>query len=83
MRKSIDLRSGMVKDILPVTPSDTTDIDGFVVGIYVTNGGLVSFESFYGGTREITVPDNFTLVCRISRVNQTNTTASDIHAYII
>lgn len=82
MSKYVDLTNGMVADIIAVTPSDTVDIDGFVVGLYVTDGGDVSFET-QGGTRTITVPDNFTLTCVVKRVNDTGTTATGIHAYII
>jgi hypothetical protein len=82
MSKFVDLTNGMVADVIAVTPSNSEDIDGFVVGIYVTVGGDISFET-QGGTRTITVPDNFTLTCIVKRVNATNTTATGIHAYVI
>ena len=82
MSKYVDLTSGMVADIIAVTPSNTVDIEGFVVGLYVTGAGNISFET-QGGTRTITVPDNFTLTCIVKRVNSTGTTATGIHAYLI
>ena len=82
MSKYVNLNNGMVKDIAPVTPSDSDDIGGFVVGLYITEGGTIAFETPYGGTRTITVPDNFTLVCRVNRVNATGTDAGGIHAYL-
>ena len=82
MSKFVDLTSGMVADIIAVTPSDTVDIDGFVVGLYVTDGGDISFET-QGGTRTITVPDNFIITCIVKRVNSTGTTADGIHAFLI
>ena len=82
MSKFVDLTSGMAADVIPVTPSDSIDIDAFVVGLYVTTGGDISIET-QGGTRTITVPDNFTLTCIVKRVNVTNTTATGIHAYVI
>lgn len=82
MSKYVDLSGGMASDIVSVTPSDTVDIDGFAVGLYITTGGNVSFETA-NGTRTITVPDNFVLTCVITRVNSTGTTATGIHAYLI
>jgi hypothetical protein len=82
MSKYVDLTNGMVADLIPVTPSDTVDIEGFVVGLYVTTGGDVAFET-QGGTRTLTVPDNYTITCLIKRVNATGTTATGLHAFII
>ena len=83
MTKYVKLNNGMVKDVIPVTPSDSEDIDGFVVGLYVTTGGAVVFESPYGGARTLVVPDGFSLTCLVKRVYATGTTATGIHAYII
>jgi len=82
MSKYVDLSGGMASDIVPITPSDTVDIDGFAVGLYITTGGDVSFETA-NGTRTLTVPDFHTFPCVITRVNATGTTATGIHAYLI
>ena len=82
MSKYVDLSVGMVADIAPVTPSDTVDIQGFAVGLYITGGGTISFET-PSGSRQITVPGFYTLTCLVKRVNATGTTATGIHAYLI
>lgn len=82
MSKYVDLSGGMASDIVSVTPSDTVDIDGFAVGLYITGGGNISFETA-NGTRTLTVPDFHTFPCVITRVNATGATATGIHAYLI
>ena len=83
MTKYVDLTSGMVRDVTPVTPHNSTNIDGFAVGLYITGAGDISFVNHDGETRIMTVPDNFTLTCLVRRVNATGTTATGIYAYLI
>jgi len=77
---------GMVYDMYPVTPSDGSDNVGtgnIAVGLYIETGGDVTFLTKDGTSRTVTVPDTFYLVCSVSRVKSTGTTATGIHALIV
>jgi hypothetical protein len=76
--------NGLVHDLLPVTPSNSTDLpDGLVaIGLYITVGGTVTFHNVRGIARTITVPDNFYLVCGTRRVLSSGTTATGINALV-
>lgn len=52
------------------------------VGIYLTTGGVVSFDS-YGSTVEPTFGDETLVPAKITKFNATNTTASGIYALLI
>jgi len=78
--------TGLVYDLYPVSPNDSTDNVGtgnVAIGLYVTNAGDVSFLNKDGETRTISVPDNFYLVCSVSRVRSTGTTATEIFALVV
>ena len=77
---------GLVYDIVPVTPNDSTDnvgTDNVAIGLYITSGGDVTFLNKDGNERLITVPDNFYLVCSVSRVKATGTNATEIFALVV
>lgn len=72
--------NGSVTDMVPVTPSNSTDLANVAIGLYVTVAGNVTFHNMDGTSRTITVPDNFYLICSVSRVLATGTTSTGIHA---
>ena len=74
--------NGSVADMLPVTPSDVTDLSQVAIGLYITVAGNVTFHNVDGTSRTITVPDNFYLICSVGRVLATGTTATGIHAML-
>jgi hypothetical protein len=74
--------NGSVTDMLPVTPSDGSDLASVGIGLYVTGAGDVTFHTVDGVSRTITVPDNFYLICSVKRVLSTGTDATGIHALI-
>ncbi|SOH95452.1 hypothetical protein SAMN06273572_11131 [Monaibacterium marinum] len=75
--------SGPGTDYLPVTPSDTNDLSDIAVSLYVENGGDVTFHSIRGTQRTVAVGDNSWLLCGVSRVFETGTTATGLHAVVI
>ncbi len=77
---------GMVYDLYPVTPNDSTDnvgTDNVATGLYIETGGDVAFITKDGDTRTVAVPDFFYLNCSVARVKSTGTTATGIHALIV
>ena len=79
--------TGAVRDIIAVTPNDSAgtapfDNDTVAIGLYITTGGTVKITTAAGTDRTITVPDNFYLVCSVSRVFSTGTSATGIHALV-
>ena len=72
--------NGSVTDMVPVTPSDSVDLTSVAIGLYITVAGNVTFHNVDGTSRTITVPDNFYLICSVSRVLATGTTSTGIHA---
>jgi len=81
-RRSASL-SGPGIDYVPVTPNDNTDLADVAASVYVETGGAISFVSVKGQSRTVTVPDFGWLVCGVSRVLSTGTTASGIHAVVV
>lgn len=78
--------NGSVYDMVPVTPNNNADNVGannIAIGLYITVAGAVTFLNKDGTQRTVTVPDNFYLVCSISRVKSTGTTATGIHALVL
>lgn len=69
-------------DMVPVTPSDSVDLDIMAKALYVTMGGAVAIVTRAGNVRTVTVPNNFILPVRASRINSTGTTASGIWAFV-
>ena len=72
--------NGSVTDMVPVTPSDSVDLTSVAIGLYITVAGNVTFHNMDGTSRTIAVPDNFYLICSVSRVLATGTTSTGIHA---
>jgi len=72
--------NGSVTDMVPVTPSDSVDLANVAIGLYITVAGNVTFHNMDGVSRTIAVPDNFYLICSVSRVLATGTTSTGIHA---
>lgn len=79
-------QSGLVYDMVPVTPNDSTDNVGagnIAIGLYVETGGVIAFQNKDGNERSVNVPDYHTLTCSIKRVKATGTTATGIHALVV
>ena len=77
--------TGLVRNWVSVTPSDSTDNVGtgnVAIGLYVTVAGNVSFIDADANTVTVTVPANFILTCSVARVKSTGTTATGIFALI-
>lgn len=78
--------TGLVADLYPVTPSDSTDNvgDGNVaIALYIETAGNVVFLNKDGVERTVAVPANFYLMSSVTRVKSTGTTASGIHALVV
>ncbi|MEM6943944.1 MAG: hypothetical protein AAF416_02925 [Pseudomonadota bacterium] len=70
-------------DYVPIAPSDADDLEDVAVAIYVETGGAVNFVSVKGSNRSVVLPNYGFLLCGVSRVNATGTTATGIHAIVI
>lgn len=75
--------SGPALDLMPVMPSDTTDLSLVAIALYVETGGTVSLRTVAGGTRAVEVTDKSYLPVGVTRVMATGTTASGIHALVL
>lgn len=78
--------SGLVEDMIEVTPNDSTDNVGsgnVAIGLYFESGGTVVFLNKDGNERTVVVPDFHTLTCSVKRVKSTGTTATGIHALVV
>ena len=75
--------SGPAIDLMPVVPSDGIDLPSVAIALYVESGGTVSFVSQAGQTRSINLPDHAILPVGVRRVNNTGTSASGVHAFMI
>ena len=75
--------SGPATDIMPVTPSDGTDLPVFALALYVETGGTLSIDTIGGQTRSVTVTDFCLLPVGTRRVRATGTTALGIHAMVL
>ena len=79
-------QSGLVYDMIEVTPSDSTDNVGtgnVAIGLYIEAGGSVTFLNKDDNERTVIVPDYHTLTCSVKRVKSTGTTATGIHALVV
>lgn len=78
--------TGLVRNWIPVTTSDTTDNVGtnnVAIGLYVTGAGTVTWIDADGVTvGPVTVPANFYINSSVARVKATGTTATGIYALI-
>jgi len=75
--------SGPATDILPVVPSDLTDLAHVGLALYAEAGGVISFLTAAGETRNVTVSDFALLPVGVRRVNATGTTATGLHALVL
>ncbi len=74
---------GPATDIIPVTPSDSHDLPNVAISLYVEKGGLVSFVTVWGTSRQVELPDFSLLPVGVRKVSATGTTASGIHAMVV
>ena len=75
--------SGPAHDIMPVTPSDSTDLTVVALALYVQTGGSLSIVTEAGNTRSVTVADFSILPVGVRRVREAGTTATGIHAMVL
>ncbi|SIO11912.1 spike base protein, RCAP_Rcc01079 family [Vannielia litorea] len=75
--------AGPATDILPITPSDGTDLAAVCVSLYVETGGSLSIVTQGGQTRSVSVGDRTILPVGVRRVRATGTTASGIHGFVV
>lgn len=75
--------NGPATDILPVVPSDVTDLPSIAVALYFETGGAVSFITQTGDSRTVNVADFAILPVGARRVMSTGTTAAGIHAFVL
>lgn len=69
-------------DMVPITPNDSTDLVTMSKALYITGAGNIVVITKAGQERTIAVPANFILPLRVSRVKDTNTTATGIWAFV-
>lgn len=70
-------------DYAPVTPNNDMNLEDVAIALFVESGGSVSFVSLKGQIRTVTVPDFGWILCGVSRVRSTGTTADGIHAVVV
>ena len=75
--------SGPATDLVPVTPSDATDLPHAGLALYVETGGVLSLVTVAGQSRMVEVADFSILPVGVLRVNATGTTASGLHAMVL
>lgn len=75
--------SGPARDYLPVVPSDAAPLSQVAVALYVETGGRVVFVSESGFQRDVEVSDYGWILCGVSQVLATGTTAAGIHAMVM
>lgn len=73
--------SDPTRDILPVTPNDTTPLPEGTTALYVEVGGILAIETLAGAVRNVSVSDHMILPVAVARVLATGTTAGGIHAF--
>lgn len=77
---------GLVRDRIPVTPNDTEDNVGagnVAIGLDISGAGVVVYITVDGNTRTETVAANTRIICSVSRVLATGTTATGIIAVVM
>lgn len=75
--------SGPGIDYAPVVPADNRPLPDVAVALYVEAGGAVTFRSQKGQIRTVSAPDFGWILCGVSEVRATGTTASGIHAIVV
>lgn len=80
--RSLSLR-GPATDMVPVSPSDSADLENVAVALYVETAGAVAFISVAGESRVVAVGNNAILPVGVRRVLTAGTTAVGIHAFVL
>ena len=75
--------AGPATDIVPVTPSNATDLPVVAMSLFIETGGTVRIITRTGETREVQVDDQTLLPVIVRRVLATGTTATGIHALVV
>lgn len=75
--------SGPALDLVPVTPSDTTDLAVTGVAFYASAGGNVALVTASGKTRTVPVTAYMIVPLGVSRILATGTTASGLHVFAL
>ena len=89
MPKQLDFTNGLVRDWVPVTPSDSTDNlkvaqDDRVVGFVATGAGNLVVTNFRGVDRTFPIQAGIPIpFVDASRVKSTGTTATGIYVALI
>ena len=75
--------NGPALDILPVTPSDASNLSQVAIALYIETGGALSVVTVSGQDRSVTVADFSYLPVGVRAVRATGTTATGIHALTV
>jgi hypothetical protein len=75
--------SGPARDYVPVTPSDSNPLPQVAIALYAEVGGRVTFISETGAMRDVEIPDFGWIMCGVSHVRATGTTATGLHALVL
>lgn len=75
--------SDPARDLVPVIPSDSAELEHVAVALYVEGAGTLSFVTVSGAVRSVNVADFSILPVGVRRVNATGTTATAIHAFSV
>ncbi len=75
--------SGPATDIIPVTPSDSTNLPAVCVALYIEAGGDLVIVTQAGAMRTVAVADQSMLPVGVRRVQATGTTATGIHGFVV
>ena len=75
--------AGPARDMLPITPSDSTDLANICIGLYVESAGSIVFTSEAGEIRTINVPDFSIIPVAIRRLHATGTSATGLHGFSV
>jgi hypothetical protein len=74
----MNLEKMSANDVYTVTPADGSDLAKMVWALFITTGGTLKIDTFATDAVTITVPDNFMLNCKVTRVYSTGTSATGI-----
>lgn len=74
---------GPATDIIPVVPSDDSDLGSVAASLYVENGGVIVIVTVKGEVRTVEVGDLAILPVGVLAVRAAGTTASGIHALVV
>ncbi|WP_415182070.1 spike base protein, RCAP_Rcc01079 family [Phaeovulum sp.] len=75
--------NGPATDIVPVIPNDATDLATTAIALFIETAGALRIVTVGGQERVVNVDDFFLLPVGVTRVKQTGTTASGIHAMVL